>query len=119
MSTLPENTHPYWRRLYEHSAAKDGAWEDHPWEDHTVFKIGEKIFVFLPTPDQPSLTVKAHPEELEALLGMPNVKRAAYIGRYGWVNLVVGSDTDLELAQELVDTSYTLIGKKAGKRRPK
>ena len=106
---------PYFRAIFEHSAAKEGAWKDHPWEGHTVFKVGEKLFVILPEPTGNSFTLKAAPEELEALLTMPNVQRAPYIGRYGWVQLEIEDDAQLEIALDLIDTSYELVAKKAGK----
>ena len=117
--SLPrEEWNPYFRRIFDHSAAKPDAWKDHPWEGHTVFKIGEKLFVILPEPSGATFTLKAHPDELEALLTMPNVQRAPYIGRYGWVQLAIENEAQLEVALDLVDTSYELVAKKAGKRKP-
>lgn len=112
-----EEWNPYFRRVYEHSAAQPGAWEDHPWEDHTVFKVGTKMFVLLPTPDRAVFTLKAHPDEVEALLAMPHIERAPYLGRYGWVQLTLENDEQLELALELIDTSYTLVSQKSRRRK--
>lgn len=112
----PEEWHPHYRTLFEHSAAKPDAVEDHPW-DHTVFKVRGKLFVILSAPDRGDMTVKAHPDELEALLGLPYIERAPYVGRYGWVRVTMPDDEALEHALELIDTSYELIARRGKARR--
>jgi predicted DNA-binding protein (MmcQ/YjbR family) len=110
---MPErNWNPYFRALRTHCAAKPGAWEDHPWGE-TVFKVGEKIFAFLGTPDQGGVGVKVSPEQIESLLRMPFIKRSPYIGRYGWLSVTVDDEDALELALELVDGSYAQIASKS------
>lgn len=105
-----EEWHPHYRVLFDHSAGKPEAMEDHPW-GHTAFKIRGKIFAILSGPQCGAMTVKAHPDELGALLSLPYIERASHIGRYGWVR-VVPSDETLEHALELIDTSYELIAPK-------
>lgn len=108
--------HPYWQWLWERGAAQPDAVEDHPWGE-TVFKVRGKIFTFLSPPDRAALTVKADPDELEALLSMPFVERAPYVGRYGWIRVTVEDEEGLALALELIETSYGLI-RKPKKRKP-
>ena len=112
----------YFKSLFVHCRGKPDAVEDHPWGD-TVFKVGGKIFAFLGSPDRPGVTVKALPEELDFLLGQPFVRRASYVGRFGWVNVTVESKDALGLALGLIDDSYDLIVSKRPKaktpRRPR
>jgi len=105
--------HPRFQVLYDHAKSKPGAVEDHPW-DEVVFKVNGKVFVFLGRPEIPGvgLTVKAPPDELEALLELPFVRRAKYVGRFGWISLTIEDDDALELALELIDDSYELIAPK-------
>jgi len=104
---------PRFRKLYDHARKKPEAFEDHPWGE-TVFKVNGKVFVFLGHPESSGvgLTVKAPPDELDALLELPYVHRAKYVGRFGWVSLTVEDDEALALALELIDDSYDLIAPK-------
>jgi predicted DNA-binding protein (MmcQ/YjbR family) len=117
-----ENWNPVFRTLHEHCAAKPSAVEDQPWgEEDTVFKVRGKIFAFLGRSDHAGVTVKAAPDEVDRLLAFPYIKRSAYIGRYGWVNVSIENEDTLDLALRLVDQSYDLIAAKAGggKRKPR
>jgi predicted DNA-binding protein (MmcQ/YjbR family) len=78
---------------------------DHPWGD-TVFKVRGKIFVFL---GRDACTVKPFPEELDLLLGRPDVVRSKYIGRYGWITMTINDDETLELAKSLIDDTYAQV----------
>ncbi len=113
---LPERDawHPHWRAMYDHCASKPDAVEDHPWGE-TVFKVGSttgKIFAFLGVPERPRVTVKPVPDELEGLLALSFVEKAPYIGRYGWVSLKVEDEAALDLALELIDTTYAGLKKR-------
>jgi predicted DNA-binding protein (MmcQ/YjbR family) len=110
-----DDWHPSYRELYDYSFAKPDAVVEHPW-DHTAFKIRTKIFVILSSPASPQMTVKSHPDELEALLAQPNIERAAYVGRFGWISVRAEGAEALEQAKDLIDTSYELV---AGKKRRK
>jgi predicted DNA-binding protein (MmcQ/YjbR family) len=103
-----ENWNPYFRALWDYCSAKPAAVEDHPWGE-TVFKVGGKVFAFLGLPDRGSVTVKAPPEELNALLALSFIRRSAYIGRYGWITVSIADAEALELGLQLVDRSYDLI----------
>ena len=109
----PAEEHPVFRELFEYSAAKPDAKLDHPWGD-TVFKVGGKIFVYL---GRNAVTVKPYPEELDMLLGRPDVSLSAYIGRYGWITLRIEDDDTLELAKSLIDDTYEQIAAKTKRKR--
>lgn len=117
---MPEDlTRSLRNRIHAHSSAKPDATEDHPWGE-TVFKVRGKIFVFLGLEKEPlELTVKASPDDGEALLARPFIRRAAYVGRYGWVAVTVADEDSLGTALDLIDTSYGLISARGRRsRRP-
>jgi predicted DNA-binding protein (MmcQ/YjbR family) len=109
--TANEEWNPYFRALWEHCRAKLNAREDHPWGE-TVFKVGNKCFAFLGLPGGASVTVKPDAADLDALLSLPFVTRAAYIGRYGWVQVSIEDDDALALALDLVDHTYESVAKR-------
>ena len=98
-------------QLKAHCLAKPDAFEDHPWGD-TVFKVGAKgkIFCFCSS-TSPSVTVKTSVENQAALVQLPNIKIAAYVGRYGWVSVNIDDEQTLELALDLIDESYGRVAK--------
>lgn len=116
METSRPDPKGYHRTLFERAASKPDAVEDHPWGD-TVFKLRGKIFAFIGSPESPGVTVKAPPDEVDALLELPYVRRSAYIGRYGWVSVIVEDDEALRLALELIDDSFELIAAKTRRKR--
>lgn len=103
----------FFARLRQHCAAKPGAVEDHPWGD-TVFKVKGKIFAFLSPPESRDVgvTVKPFPEELDGLLALPFVHKAAYVGRFGWISVSIAGEEALELALGLIDDSYDIVSKR-------
>ena len=107
-----DQVHPRLRPVWERCAALPGAAEDHPWGE-TVFKVRGKVFCFFGT-HEPQITVKPAGDDLEAMLALPFIRRAAYIGRYGWVTVRIEDEPALDLALELVETTYRGI---AGKGR--
>ncbi len=84
------------------------ATEEITWDDIN-FRVRKKIFCF---PGETAMTVKADPEELDALLHDPRFERAHYVGRFGWVSMTFGDSADLEELHELILTSYLLIAPK-------
>ena len=82
--------------------------EELTWDD-VNFRVRKKIFCF---PATWGMTVKADPEELEALLGDPRFSKAAYVGRFGWVTMAVDGEPDLDEIAELILTSYVQIAPK-------
>lgn len=116
ISTPTDAWNPYFRALWEHCRAKPEAVEDHPWGE-TVFKVRTKIFAFLGMPEGAAVTVKPAADDLDALLALPFVERAPYIGRYGWVKLRIADDDALALALDLVDHTYDTIASRGKTRR--
>ena len=80
------------------------------WGDVNL-RVKGKIFCF---PGEETMTVKADPEELEALLGDARVRPAAYVGRFGWVTLAFepGRPVDATEIDELLRSSYAQIAPK-------
>lgn len=78
---------------------------------HPTFRVAGKIFASCPE-DGASLGFKAHPEELEALLGDDRFERSAYVGRYGWVTMTLSGRVTWKEVDELVRSSYLLIAPK-------
>ena len=84
--------------------------EEVTWGTDVNFRVRNKIFCF---PGDATMTVKADREELDALLGDDRFARAAYVGRFGWVTMTLGSPVDWGEIGELVRTSYCLVAPKA------
>jgi predicted DNA-binding protein (MmcQ/YjbR family) len=84
-------------------------YEDEPW-GHPVFKVGaNRMFASMSLGDGAvHLTVKLTPEEREIAQLLPYVRRAAYVGRYGWVTADVTDEESLDAALEWVRESYWL-----------
>lgn len=84
--------------------------EEVTWGEDLNFRVNKKIFLF---PGETSMTVKADPDEREALLADPRFKLAAYVGRFGWVTMdVTAKKLDWDEVAELITTSYRLIAPK-------
>jgi predicted DNA-binding protein (MmcQ/YjbR family) len=84
-------------------------YEDAPW-GNPVFKVGDnRLFAMLRVEGAVvHLTVKLTPEEREVARSQPNVRKAAYVGRYGWVTVEVTNEEQLEPALEWLRESYWL-----------
>lgn len=96
--------------LRRYSLDFQGAEEDHPWGD-TVWKVGGKIFVFAGT-ESGKFTVKATLDQQAVLILHPNIERAAYVGRFGWVTVHVQDEESLGLCREMIEASYRMIAPK-------
>ncbi len=115
---LPDT--PLARELQAYCLSFDGAWEDYPWGE-IVYKVGKKVFAFTGVPDNDvaHVTVKATPDDAMALEQLPHIKRAAYIGRHGWVNVEVNGVGDLPFVKDLIAASYALVAPKKKRASPK
>ena len=84
-------------------------YEDSPW-GFPVFKVGDnKLFAMMTDHDGDcELTVKLTDDEREVALQLPHVRRASYVGRYGWVTVRVGDEESLQAALEWMRESYWL-----------
>jgi predicted DNA-binding protein (MmcQ/YjbR family) len=87
----------------------DGAYEDYPWGE-TVFKVRGKIFATI-SGDATSLKVslKATPDDAAALTQLEGITPARYVGRYGWLEIVVPDEGAAALVQDLITASYALV----------
>ena len=107
---LPDS--PIARELQAYCLSFDGAWEDYPWGE-IVYKVGKKVFAFTgASADSAGATVKATQEDAEALTLLPNIKRAAYIGRHGWIHVEIHGEDELPFLKDLIAASYELVAPK-------
>lgn len=85
------------------------AYEDEPW-GHPVFKVADnRMFAAMSVLDDTvQLTVKLTREEREIAELLPCVRKARYVGRYGWVTADVTDAETLEVALEWLRESYWL-----------
>src|SRR5512142_1112563 len=94
------------------------ATEDMQW-DALLFRVGGKIFVFLPLePDSMMgrVAFKVTQERCAELLETEGINRAPYLGRYDWVSLErfdVLRDDEL---RALISESYQLVYEKLPKK---
>jgi predicted DNA-binding protein (MmcQ/YjbR family) len=102
-------------RVIERCRLKPGAVEARLLGE-TVFRVRGRVFVFLGRTPRAAVTVKPRPEEAERVLHRPDVRRARYIGRFGWLTVAVLDEESLRLALSLMDDSY-LVAAAASRRR--
>lgn len=88
-----------------HCLGKPDATEDYPWGE-TVWKVGGKVFCFS---GGTGFTIKSTLEKQAALVMHPSISVAKFVGRFGWVSVVIKDEDTLELALELIDESYDSI----------
>jgi hypothetical protein len=71
---------------------------------HPTLRVGDKMFA-AGTPGSPTMSVKATKEEQAALLAAaPDVySSAAYVGRFGWVEVVLAKADPEELRELVVE----------------
>jgi predicted DNA-binding protein (MmcQ/YjbR family) len=84
-------------------------YEDDPW-GVPAFKVGaNKVFAWMwEEGDALHVTLKLTAEEREIAHLLPYVRRARYLGRYGWVTATVTDDETLDAALEWLRESYWL-----------
>ena len=84
------------------------AWEDYPWGD-IVWKAGAKMFAATGPQLPVTVTVKATPEDADVLTQLPHISRAKYVGKYGWVSVLVEDEASLHHVKDLIAASYELV----------
>jgi len=96
-------------RIRELALALPETYEDDPW-GHPVFKVAaNRMFAGMSVDgDVVHLTVKLTAEEREIAQLLPFVRKAAYVGRYGWVTADIADDEALEAGLEWLRESYWL-----------
>jgi predicted DNA-binding protein (MmcQ/YjbR family) len=83
-------------------------YEDAPW-GFPVFKVADnRLFALLPDGDPAELTLKLSAEEREIAYLHPWVRRASYVGRYGWITATIEDAEALDTALEWLRESYYL-----------
>ena len=84
-------------------------YEDSPW-GFPVFKVADnKLFAMMTHhDDECELTVKLTDDERDVALQLPHVRRASYVGRYGWITTRISDDESLDAALEWLRESYWL-----------
>jgi predicted DNA-binding protein (MmcQ/YjbR family) len=84
-------------------------YEDSPW-GHPAFKVADnKLFATMSVSDDAvAVTVKLTQEEREIAFLLPYVRRASYVGRYGWITATVTDEESLAAALEWLRESYWL-----------
>jgi predicted DNA-binding protein (MmcQ/YjbR family) len=97
-------------RMSERCRAMPGAVEEH-FLGETVFRVRGRVFAFLGRPDLPAVTVKPPRELVPRLLEEPSVRRARYVGRFGWVTVETRDEGTLRLALALVEESYRIAAR--------
>jgi predicted DNA-binding protein (MmcQ/YjbR family) len=97
------------KRLREAALAFPETYEDEPW-GQPVFKVADnRMFASMSVDDGAvHLTIKLTAEEREIAHLLPYVRRARYVGRYGWVTADVTDEESLEAALEWLRESYWL-----------
>ena len=95
--------------MKQHCLSKEGVTEDYPWDD-IAWKVKGKAFVFTGEVSA-HYTLKRTLDKQAALTMHPQIKVAAYVGRYGWVSIGVIDEDTLALAKDLADESYELVAK--------
>lgn len=100
--------------LYDHCASLPHATVSVQWGDHNVFKVGGKMFAIV-TQDLDlgfRLSIKADPEEFDALCGEHGVRPAPYMARNMWVQIVADNSVGPDRLRELVSRSRDLVFEK-------
>ncbi len=99
--------------LREFALSLPGAYEDHPWGERVV-KVNRKVFVFLGMDGsaEPGVGLKlvtSHP----MALAQPGVTPMGYgLGRAGWVWVLLGPETPLEMLRDWAIESYRAVAPK-------
>jgi predicted DNA-binding protein (MmcQ/YjbR family) len=96
----------------------DGATEDlkPQWGDALLFRIGGKIFVSTSLAEVPlRLNLKCTPERCAELLEVEGVQRAAYVGRYDWIDVPASGVFRESELRSLIRESYDNIRAKLPK----
>jgi predicted DNA-binding protein (MmcQ/YjbR family) len=101
-------THRVCKTIRQLALSLPEAYEDAPW-GFPVFKVADNRLFALMTDNAPvELTVKLSAEEREIAHLHPWVRRASYVGRYGWITATIEDADALETALEWLRESYYL-----------
>ena len=100
-------------------AAKPGAILEYPFgPEAAVFKVAGKMFALVAMDGPPDyVTLKAVPEEGEALRGQHSfIREGYYMNKRHWITVDIEPDASAALVEDLVADSYDLVVSKLPKR---
>jgi predicted DNA-binding protein (MmcQ/YjbR family) len=110
----------YFERLKALCLAWPGVFEDYPFgPETTIFKSPKNKIIAMCGEEGEAfrVTVKLTPDESAEALVLPFVRKADYVGRYGWVTARIDSDMEWEIVEPWVRRSYELVTSPAKARR--
>lgn len=83
------------------------------WGTDLTWRVRDKIFA-MGGPDSPTISVKASKEDQETLIASDpaTFSSAAYVGRFGWVSIVLANVDDDELNELLIEAWRGIAPKK-------
>ena len=91
--------------------------EEVQWEDHLLFKVGGKMYAIGSlNPAHDALSLKADPDEFDALVELPGVIPAPYMARNKWVQIQEFDGVPRAEVKRLLTKSYEIIKAKLPKR---
>lgn len=99
-------------RARETARSLPGVTEGYPFTDTLqVFKVAGRVFLIVTEdPDQPFITVKAEPADVQELVAEhDSVQPGRYLNKRHWITATPGPDITLDLVQALVQDSYDLV----------
>ena len=81
-------------------------WGDAENPGHPTFRVRDKIFVIMGTDERGGSIKTSHGEQAELVSAFPEAARvAAYVGRYGWVDVVFDGIPD-EIPREILQGAW-------------
>ena len=92
---------------------------DHTFGPETdVYRVSDKIFAMVNTDDPGFVTLKAPPEEVQALLGQYDSTRAGYyMNKRHWITIDLNGDVPVVELPDLIADSYQLVFTSLSKKR--
>jgi predicted DNA-binding protein (MmcQ/YjbR family) len=112
---MPKRTSPtpaqIRRTLLVHALSQEGAFEDHPWGETVVKAANRKVFVFLGSGNEFSMSAKL-PASGGLALGLPFASPTGYgLGKSGWVTakFAKGDAVPLSLLKSWIDESHSAV----------
>lgn len=89
--------------LVDFCASRPGAVMSRRWGE-TLFTVRHRVFAFVAAPA--SVTVKVERARRRAALAHPSVRRARYVGIFGWLTITVVDPQSMQVALALIDASH-------------
>jgi predicted DNA-binding protein (MmcQ/YjbR family) len=91
--------------------------ENVQWEEHLLFKIGGKMYALGSlNPVHDALSLKADPDEFEALVEVPGIIPAPYMARNKWVQIQALDAVPRAEVKRLLTKSYEIVKAKLPKK---